>query len=123
MAESLAVIENRDVSASSNHRCDFALLRRREIGQLGMPLREQMPSAGALGHIGDLRGLTPCKYGLYGLNFGRLVAYCDRNPIVPRNVREFLAVAINQEIQGPTFIGVADDGRLRPSIGPGRIAR
>lgn len=34
------------------------------------------------------------------------------------DVSEFLAVSQDQEVDGPTLIGISDNGGLRPSVGP-----
>src|SRR5690348_6897935 len=85
-----------------------------------MPFFEQGPDSSALRKIGDLRNLTAGVDSLYVTKLARLGPDTDCHPIVAADVREFLTVPVDQEVEVEALIGVADDRRLRPAIGPHR---
>src|SRR6476661_5280109 len=102
--------------APRDHRRHVGGSGRCEIGKIGVPLCKEVPSMALLTWIGNLGNLAASINGLDRADFWRLAPDGDCDPIVAGDVRELLAVAVDQEIERPTFVRISDDRRLRPTI-------
>jgi hypothetical protein len=104
--------------AMGDHRRHIGVLGWRQIGEIRVPFREEVPSAAAVRKVRQLKGIAAGINGLDLLDFRRLAAHGYCHPVIANDVRELLTVAIDQKIERPTFVGIADDCGLRPAIWP-----
>ena len=92
------------MSASGDHRRYLGALRWREVGEIGMSLREQVPGMAPFRQFVEFECLAARINGFYVADVRRLASYSDRNAIIAQDVREFLTVAVDQKIERPTFV-------------------
>ena len=101
-----------------DHRRDFRIPWRSQVGKIWVSLSQEHPDATFLTGFGHFPGKAPCIDRLDLPQLAGFVPDRYRNLVVVRDVLKFLACAVDLEIQAPAFVGVSDDGRLWPSIGP-----
>ena len=105
------------------HCGDLVPAGRRQVGEVGMPLGEQLPGASSFGEVGHFLGEAAGVNRLDLALRARLVADRDGDPVVLADVLEFLAGSIDQEVEPEAVVRITDDRGLRPAVRTDRSER